>query len=170
MMQEATLCSATAECKWRESGYSYNSIPSSETPLFTKEFCHTIDVTSTTTTAMMEDCLKNDVKDMCITKAECMWSNGKALIPDHDFCAPTDITDDLNIIKTCGNNDAEAVCVAPCKWRRGKQAPIAIPDTKPTNTQLELTGDFFSKNLCRPAVNTKTSEDSTKICLATTDA
>jgi len=81
---------ATGHCSWEEQGKM----------LFTEEFCHPIKVSGTDTTeAQWTLCLKKSATD-CPT-AECAFNNGVEMIPDHDFCAPAMMTDDLAIIQSC---------------------------------------------------------------------
>lgn len=82
--------------------------------------------------------------------ATCLWSNGKLLIPEHDFCAPLDITDDVNVMTGCISTD-EANCVGQCKWRRGKQQATELPTVTPQNVQADNTGRLFTKNFCHPS-------------------
>jgi hypothetical protein len=82
--------------------------------------------------------------------AQCLWSDGKLLIPDHDFCAPADLTDDVSVMFGCVKSD-EANCNGQCMWRRGKQPASELPTTEPTNTAADMTGRLFTKNFCYPA-------------------
>jgi len=94
-----------------------------------------------------------------------MWSNGMSLIPDSDFCAPENLTDDVAQIKTCISAKGESVCAPPCKWRRGSQPATALPTGDSTNTDLDLTGDMFTKNFCHPD-STEDWDTNQAICLA----
>jgi hypothetical protein len=68
------------------------STPAGETPLFTKEFCHPVKVDKATAEGDFAACLQKSATECT---GNCVWSNGKALIPDHDFCAPAFMTDDV---------------------------------------------------------------------------
>jgi hypothetical protein len=159
MIKDDASCNAnTADnCSWMKYESKPRQVPSSETPLFTKEFCHPEKLTSDFA-AEFPTCFNLDTIALCASEAgrECKWSNGTALIPDRDFCAPADITDNVDTIKMCVSKDTETNCDVPeCKWRRGKQAPIALPTDDSTNDQTDLTGEFFSKNFCHPSMTDK---------------
>lgn len=96
-----------------------------------------------------------------------MWSNGKGLIPYHDFCAPADLTDDTTIITSCieRNNQSSCSIIPECKWRRGKQAPIDVPSGEAFNNQTDLNGRFFSKRFCHP-YSTNVWGDNVESCMA----
>lgn len=68
------------------------------TPLFSKDFCHPATLDTSSAEQDFATCLTLD-KDLCV--APCMFSNGKSLIPDSDFCAPEDLTDDVQQIMSC---------------------------------------------------------------------
>ena len=107
------------------------STPAGETPLFTKEFCHPREIDAGKAEQEFAECLPNP-KDNC--NGSCVWSNGIDLIPDSDFCAPIMMTDDIQTIVMCVSAD-ESSCADPCKWRKGKQAPVVDPST-PTQPQV----------------------------------
>jgi hypothetical protein len=156
-------------CIWKDSTSPAPSTPSGETPLFTKEFCHPVKVDKATAEGDFAACLPQ-VATECT--GNCVWSNGKALIPDQDFCAPAYMTDDVQTIAACVDSDTDATCVAPCKWRRGKQAPTDLPTDVPTNDIVDLTGPMFSKKFCHPVMdrNVKITDESAQVCLSQTDA
>jgi hypothetical protein len=88
-------------------------------PLFTEEFCHPGEIKKTVTTV--------GILDKCIGKsstecaAPCVFNNGADLIPDHDYCAPKEMTKDTAIIMQCTDADSIGSCVEPnCQWRKGK--------------------------------------------------
>lgn len=82
------------------------------------------------------------------------------LVPEEDFCAPTDLTENIDVIVRCITITDESTCDQGCKWRRGKQAPATIPTVPATNNDLDVTGPFFSKNFCHPsAIQGSTSSD-----------
>jgi hypothetical protein len=90
------------KCQWSQ--VADNKPPTDDTntdiPLFTKEFCHPIKVSDSTPAAAFDDCISKDTAALC-TDAKCLWSDGTDLIPDHDFCAPADLTDDVKSIQSC---------------------------------------------------------------------
>jgi hypothetical protein len=86
---DVTAC-APAMCFWKIA-----AVPSGETPLFTKEFCHPAEINPTA----VEDFAKCLIMSPC--GGYCVLSNGKALIPDKDFCAPAMMTDDVQTIASC---------------------------------------------------------------------
>jgi hypothetical protein len=96
---DETDCDSNQECEWVN--VPANNTPSSETPLFTTEFCHPL----TSDQDDWSQCITKDVSDCETPGNECKWSNGKGLIPYHDFCAPVDLTDDVSIIKMCIEKD-----------------------------------------------------------------
>jgi hypothetical protein len=98
-----------------------------------------------------------------------MWSNGKGMIPDHDFCAPADITNDVEVIKGCIVQKTETACNGQCKWRRGKQAATDVPKDDAINNEADITGPFFSKRFCHP-ISTKSFEQDAEMCLVNKDA
>jgi hypothetical protein len=109
VMKDAGSCKATAECLWED----FSSKPM---PLFTKEFCHPI--------KNADDKINNDAWAQCISKTGkdecnsnvnvCAWSNAADLIPDHDFCAPRDMTKDTGLINKCVDTKDAAACVDQC--------------------------------------------------------
>ena len=157
-------CDNTAECSWVNVPDNKPNTPAAETPLFTKEFCHPAPVVHGASLT------ENDFAD-CITRVaatcdgKCMWSNGTDLIPDRDFCAPADLTDDVTVITGCINSIDETTCIGNCKWRRGKQAAIDVTTDQANNQDFVESGAFFSKNFCHP-VSTEKWEADASMCLA----
>lgn len=166
-IREAKSCDAVPECEWvnvpTKPTIPSVPVPSGETPLFTKEFCHPVAFTDATIKGDFEQCISKTSATEC-NGGNCMWSNGKGMIPDHDFCAPADLTDDLNVIQQCVASKDEATCAAPCKWRRGKQAASEIPKGDDTNVDVDLSGPFFSKRFCHP-VSTEDWEKNVDMCI-----
>ena len=117
--------------------------------LFLTDFCHPAQVTKD---APWGTCVNMATATDCSNIAGCNWSNGKELIPDGDFCAPMDLTSDVQLIEQCLSSDTDATCVAGCAWRHGKN------NTVPKNT----TGPapLFSKEFCHPVNVTKDTKDS----------
>lgn len=113
--------------------------------------------------------MKLDTKDLCV--APCMFSNGKSLIPDSDFCAPENLTEDVKQIVQCVSAQGEAVCAPPCKWRRGTQAASELPTGDATNDQVDFTTDdkFFTKNFCHPDSTGEGWTQNAEICLKQSD-
>jgi hypothetical protein len=91
------------------------------------------------------------------------------LIPENDFCAPEDLTDDISVIMGCVALKGESVCAPPCKWRRGRQAATEITSEVATNDVVDNNGPFFSKNICHPS-STQNFESESSKCLPITDA
>jgi len=75
--------------------------PTGPTPLFTKEFCHPREIDEGKVEQEFAECLQ---RTSATCDGSCVWGNGEALIPDHDFCAPEMLTDDVKIIESCVNN------------------------------------------------------------------
>jgi len=92
VIKELHTCDNTATCSWVN--VPSRPTPSNETALFTKEFCHPADFKDATV-ADYGMCLSKSDSTICELAIKCKWSNGTAMIPDHDFCAPADITDDV---------------------------------------------------------------------------
>jgi hypothetical protein len=143
-------------CQWRKGRDSTvvtpkPTEPTGPAPLFTTEFCHPANVGKDTTDVMWDLCIaSNDAAD-CSIATGCIWSDGKELIPDQEFCAPMDLTNDVKLIQKCVSSDSATTCDEGCQWRKGKN-----DDTKPT----EPTGPapLFSQDFCHPA---KVSKDTT---------
>ena len=135
--------------------------PTGPTPLFTKAFCHPVELDLAKAEKEFTECASLD-EATCV--GSCKFSTGVSLIPDSDFCAPADLTDDVKQIMTCVSAQGEAVCAPPCKWRRGTQAAVALPTAPANNEQGDLTGPMFSKNFCHPS-STQDWEAKATICL-----
>jgi hypothetical protein len=90
------------------------------------------------------------------------------LIPEKDFCAPADLTEDVTKIMSCLALKGETVCAPPCKWRRGKQPATEVPTADPTNDDINLTGNLFTQNFCHPVTTTEWDAN-VKTCLPITD-
>lgn len=97
--------------------------------------------------------------------ATCLWSDGRLLIPEHDFCAPLDLTDDANVMTGCINSD-EANCFGQCKWRRGRQQPAEIPTVEPQNVQTDNNGRLFTKNFCHPVIGSDNFSATLETCMS----
>jgi len=95
MMQDPYSCNATAECSWEEFRNE---------PLFTKPFCHPPKGTNMTESDW-NTCLWNDESECYNTGGQCIWSNAVELIPDHEFCAPRDMTKNVSTIMYCVGAD-----------------------------------------------------------------
>ena len=78
------------ECSWEKKNTDPTTVQPK--PLFSTDFCHPVIVNKDTAETMWTLC--TDAKDTteCSIATGCNWSDGKELIPDHDFCAPMDIT------------------------------------------------------------------------------
>ena len=95
----ATTCPAT--CQWVHGNKPAAPVDPVVNPtkpidipaLFNKEFCHPSEVKAPIATWTM--CEQKQLATDCSLQKECNWSEGKELIPDHDFCAPADITLDV---------------------------------------------------------------------------
>ena len=120
--EDATKCDAG--CKWTHGTNGDNTTPTEEPkePMFTEAFCHPAEVKST----MWKTCLENTGSlDSCTKIPECIWSDGKELIPDHDFCAPTDVDKTqidtlIQSVEKCVLVDTATGCNDGCQWRHGK--------------------------------------------------
>jgi hypothetical protein len=88
------------DCAWRHgTGTTVPTTPTGPAPLFTKPFCHPVNVDKDTKDSVWEGCLTagEDVAKCSITPG-CVYSDGKELIPEKDFCAPMDLTNDVTLI------------------------------------------------------------------------
>jgi hypothetical protein len=68
------------------------------TPLFTEKFCHPQAGSSMTYNNWYE-CPTNASESECPTY--CAFTNGVELIPERDFCAPANITQNITAILEC---------------------------------------------------------------------
>jgi hypothetical protein len=116
--------------------------------LFSADFCHPVIVTKDTTKVVWDQCLKSITSSTCSIAPGCNWSDGKELIPTEDFCAPMDLTTDVDLIKTCLTSETDATCVNGCQWRKGKDSTAVTP--KPIGEQ-----PLFTEEFCHPVVVSK---------------
>jgi len=159
-----TVALCNQGCQWRQGSKNtpvvVDPTKPDQIPLFTKEFCHPVIATKDTPIAVFEQCVKSDTMALCSISAGCNWSTGKELIPDHDFCAPMDLTDDINLIQRCLSADTTALCNQGCQWRHGDGNNTAPVEPLPV--------PLFKTDFCHPVtftadwtlcVNQKTSVD-----------
>jgi hypothetical protein len=66
---------------------------------------------------MWATCVPGIDVTICALIQDCIWSDGKELIPDHEYCAPMDLTDDVALIEKCIKADVAADCNYGCQWR-----------------------------------------------------
>jgi hypothetical protein len=67
-------------------------------------------------------CLGKKQEQECNSNVNvCVWNNGADLIPDHDYCAPRFMTEDVGLIDKCVETKDPATCKDKCQWRRGKR-------------------------------------------------
>jgi hypothetical protein len=66
-------------------------------PNFSKNYCHPTSVAERTTQA---HCFKLDTTTTCEADG-CAWSTGKELIPEEDFCAPKEMSNDETLLSGC---------------------------------------------------------------------
>jgi hypothetical protein len=150
-------------CQWRKGTNStvVNPTKPEGVPLFTKEFCHPINVNKDTKDTVWDECLKSDTSALCSIAAGCNWSTGKELIPSGDFCAPMDLTDDVKLIQKCVAAPAATDCNQGCQWRHG----VTNTTAKPMPTPL------FKTDFCHPVtVTEKTVEADWTLCVYQKDA
>ena len=116
----------------------------------TAEFCHPIkDAAVKTTKAQWAQCVSKTNAAECSTVSvsgapQCVWNFGADLIPDRDYCAPRDLTQDVDLIDRCVETTTAATCIDQCKWRKGKVVA--------TNAALVVTSsmELFTSNFCHP--------------------
>ena len=141
----------TGECKWELINTGNDSKPEPK-PLFSTDFCHPATMPpKDTMEAEWTMCVAATEPITCANTQGCNWSNGKELIPDHDFCAPMDLTNNVDLIKECISADANATCVAGCSWRHGRNN--TGDNTRPNNTIPLFTEDF-----CHPVAVSKNTD------------
>jgi hypothetical protein len=104
-------------CQWRHGKNNSTDTEPETVPMFSTDFCHPVTVTGNTTESEWNVCFNQATPSDCTMEPGCNWSTGKELIPDHPFCAPADLTDDLTTIKGCIGVQMDYDCVAPCQWR-----------------------------------------------------
>jgi len=116
-------------------------------PLFSEDFCHPVNVLKTTSDSVWSGCIASTDTAMCANNAGCVWSSGKELIPDHDFCAPMDLTKDVQLIQKCLSAETAALCNQDCQWRHGTNTT-----TQPVNPGP---APLFTEDFCHPVNITK---------------
>jgi hypothetical protein len=144
----ATTCGT--DCQWRQ-GRTPSTVPTtpnSPAPLFSQDFCHPVVVTKDTAKTVWSNCIDQRTSSTCANAAGCNWSNGKELIPDYDFCAPLELTTNVDTIKTCVTANVATECNDGCQWRKGRAGDN-------TGNQ-DGTKQMFPTELCHPA---KVSKD-----------
>jgi hypothetical protein len=89
-------------------------------------------------------CLGKKQEQECNSNVNvCIWNNGADLIPDHDYCAPRFMTEDVGLIDKCVENKDSATCKDQCQWRRGK---IVVENMDNVSYDKPL----FTQNFCHP--------------------
>jgi hypothetical protein len=136
------------KCEWAQVGTTKppTTDPSTgPTPLFTKEFCHPIEVAGTKMTKdQWYQCIEKSSKDECNSNVNvCSWSNGAVFVPEEDFCAPQFMTKDWGIVDKCTETKDKEACVDKCKWYKGKVV-------KPSQKDFVSGADLFGANFCHP--------------------
>jgi hypothetical protein len=134
-----TLCNEG--CQWRhgtdQSTIDNSTVPTGpqteepHRPLFSTDFCHPATIEASTDAASWSVCVDKTAATDCSIQAGCNWSDGKEAIPDHDFCAPMDLTLDLPLIQRCVSTDTDAQCNNGCAWRHGRNATNATIPVQP---------------------------------------
>jgi hypothetical protein len=119
--------------------------------LFSTDFCHPVKVDKDTPETMWSLCVSKTTTIDCSVTTGCNWSNGKELIPDSDFCAPQDLTNDVDLIKRCVSSDLKTTCGAGCAWRHG---------TNPVPQPPAGVDPLFASDFCHPVVVNKDTKDS----------
>jgi hypothetical protein len=156
-------------CQWRHGRDSTTTPTDPSTtpaPLFSQDFCHPVNVDKNTPKTVWEGCITHVTAAGCATTAGCNWSDGKELIPDHDFCAPLDLTANVDHIQTCVEAETAATCNDGCQWRHGRTS-TGTPATPSDPSQQPL----FSTEFCHPATVSKTTTDTQwASCVASADA
>jgi len=142
-------------CQWRH-GRDSNGTHSDIVPLFSEDFCHPVQVSGNTSVGVWDNCVTKPTAPECSITTGCNWSTGKELIPDHDFCAPMDLTTDATLIQKCVSTGNATDCRDGCAWRHGKN--YNGDNTHITDIPL------FSTDFCHP-VNASTSYDSWATCI-----
>jgi hypothetical protein len=98
-VEKTDVADCNEGCQWRHGKSTTDVINPEKIPLFSEEFCHPVIVNKDTDDSVLETCGKEITKDTCSIAAGCNWSTGTELIPDHDFCAPMDMTKDIALVK-----------------------------------------------------------------------
>ena len=79
------------------------------------------------------------------------------MIPDHDYCAPKDLTQDVDLIDRCVETLTATTCVDECWWRKGKEVA--------KNTEVDTANtDLFASNFCHPP-STEKWDEKAPVCL-----
>jgi hypothetical protein len=83
---DKATCDSDAQCKWYKGKTvaPNNELSATGGSLLETNFCHPAILDGITTT--LPACLTEKAKDLCEAKG-CLWSTGKAMTPDHDFCS-----------------------------------------------------------------------------------
>jgi hypothetical protein len=103
--------------------------------------------------SVFEGCLVADNAADCANIAGCVYSEGKELIPDHEFCAPMDLTKDTTLIQTCLSADSATTCGTGCQWRQGRTSTT-------DNNQGSSPAGLFTTDFCHPVnVNKDTAKE-----------
>ena len=131
------------DCQWRHGRNHTNATHNSPAPLFSAEFCHPVNVTKETAVTVWSACIDQKEATTCSTAAGCNWSTGKELIPDGEFCAPLDLTTDVDLIKTCLSAQIVTECNAGCQWRQGRAGD--------NSGNQDPKKPMFPTELCHPA-------------------
>jgi hypothetical protein len=71
----------------------------------------------------------------------CIWSTGKSLTPDSDFCSVSHVTQDPEQFLNCPKNDNAAACAAPCEWYTPSTPMHCVSPSKYTSTTYTATTD-----------------------------
>jgi hypothetical protein len=142
MNKELATCALHSMCKWED--FTNQGPP----PLFTEEFCHPTEFKKGVTTAsILSECIGKKATE-CPTF--CVFSNGAELIPDHPFCAPRVMVDDVKAIEFCTNADENSCkdTTKGCEWRKGKIV-------KANDVDFKEGSDLFASNFCHPPTTQK---------------
>jgi len=112
-------------CQWRRGKQAATEIPSdvptndvvdNNGPFFSKNFCHP--PAGNNFEAEASTCMPITEAQAC-TDQDCAWTNGAEFMPPQDFCAPTDMTNDMSVIDYCTQIQASADCLKNCTWYKG---------------------------------------------------
>jgi hypothetical protein len=75
----------------------------------------------------------------------CVWSTGKELITDNDFCGPITIPKDAQTFLQC-TTQQDDTCAKPvsgaassCMWYKGFSSTLPVDPTKPTDPSVDPT-------------------------------
>jgi len=128
-------------CQWRHGRAHSDNGTYGPAPLFSEDFCHPVNISKSTPKAVWEACVSSASPTMCADNAGCNWSDGKEFIPDHEFCAPMDLTTNVDLIERCVSAENVTDCNNGCQWRQGRNAGGLYNGSKP----------LFSTEFCHPA-------------------